>query len=72
MVWAMMKAHAVQEDLIEKNFCAHPAVNHTLNVHLQDNSVPRSAHDALDKKVKDLIQKVQNQSKTIDILKSKS
>jgi len=70
MTWGMLKARVVQDQLIKFNFSAHPAVSHTLNVHLQDNSVPRSAHEALAKKVEELSKKVQEQSKLVHKLQS--
>ena len=71
MMWGMLQAHKVQQDLLSVGFDAHPAVSHTLHVHLQNNCVTRSVFDKLAKQVGELEKKVKTQRSEIDVLKSK-
>ena len=71
MVWGMMQAHVVQEEMLKLGFDAHPAVSHTLHVHLQNNCVMRSVFDKLSARVNDMEKKLRTQATTIDTLKSK-
>ena len=71
MVWGMMQAHVVQEEMLKLGFDAHPAVSHTLHVHLQNNCVMRSVFDKLSARVNEMEKKLRTQATTIDTLKSK-
>ena len=70
-VWGMMKAYEVQEALLQLDFDAYPEVSHALNIHLQDNSVTRSAHSKLNAKVEESEKNIKALLASVESLKKK-
>jgi hypothetical protein len=48
ILWGTLQAHRVMRDLISDNFAGHPKLSHVLNLHLQDNMVPKSQFEELE------------------------
>jgi hypothetical protein len=51
ILWGTLQAHRVMRDMLLDGFAGYPKLSHVLNLHLQDNMVPRSKFEALEELV---------------------
>jgi hypothetical protein len=51
ILWGTLQAHRVMREMLLDGFSGFPKLSHVLNLHLQDNTVPRSKFEALEEKV---------------------
>ncbi len=51
IMWGALQAHKKMEELMKKQFSAHPLLSHVLNLHLRQHSVRSVDHCALQSRV---------------------
>jgi hypothetical protein len=59
IVWGCLQAHRVMAEYLAEDFAAHPKCSHILNIHLQDNAMMKTQHDAMHTKTQLLISGLQ-------------
>jgi hypothetical protein len=72
ILWGTLQAHRVMRDILSGGFSGYPKLSHVLNLHLQDNTVPRSMFEALQDDVKKANEKIRTLQAGMDKLLSKS
>jgi hypothetical protein len=71
ILWGTLQAHRVMREMLLDGFSGFPKLSHVLNLHLQDNTVPRSRFEALQEDFKKQAVKVSALQASVDKLLSK-